>query len=203
MNTAKNSIKMAGAGFLSALLASSCCIVPVLSLIAGSTGLASSFSWVEPIRPYLIAVSVCVLGFAWYHKLKVKTKPDDCCAVEVKPRFIQTTTFLSIVTVFAIAMMTFPLYAKVFYSNDENQNISLDSSSLRILEFRIEGMTCASCEGHIEHAVNKLPGISTVVASYEGANAVIKYDLTQTSLQEISGAIETTGYKIISCEHKK
>ena len=202
MNTAKTSIKMASAGFLSALLASSCCIIPVLTLIAGSTGLASSFSWVEPIRPYLIFLSVAVLGFAWYQKLRVKVEPADCCAVAEKPKFIQSTTFLAIITVFAIAMMTFPLYSNIFFNKGESQGINIESSKLRAIEFNIEGMTCASCEGHIEHAVNKLPGILSVEASYEAANAIIKYDSTQTSLKEITEAIGTTGYKIISFEHK-
>ena len=202
MNTAKNSIKVASAGVLSALLASSCCIVPVLTILAGSTGLASSFSWVEPFRPYLIFLSVSVLGFAWYQKLRVKTLPEDCCAVETKPKFIQSTTFLAIVTVFAIAMMAFPLYSNVFLNNDVSQNISIDNSKLSTLEFSIEGMTCTSCEEHIEHAVNKLSGIGSVKASYENANTIIKYDSTQTSLKEITEAIGTTGYKILSFEYK-
>lgn len=193
---------MAGAGFLSALLASSCCIIPILTLIAGSTVFASSFSWVEPIRPYLIALSVTVLSFAWYQKLRVKAEPVDCCAVTEKPKFIQSTTFLSIITVFAVAMMAVPLYSNIFFNKVEGQNINIENSKLSVIEFNIEGMTCTSCEGHIEHAVNKLSGIVSVKASYENENAIIEYDSTQTSLQDITEAIGTTGYKIINIEHK-
>ena len=172
---------MASAGVLSALLASSCCIIPVLTIIAGSTGFASSFSWVKPFRPYLILLSVLVLSFAWYQKLRVKAEPVDCCTVAEKPKFIQSTNFLAIVTFFAIAMMAFPLYSNVFFHKTDYQIISTDISKLSTLEFSIDGMTCASCEDHIEHAVNELSGIISVSASYDDANAIVKYDSTQTS----------------------
>ncbi|PZX67881.1 hypothetical protein LY54_00620, partial [Salegentibacter mishustinae] len=42
-----------GAGLLTAAAASLCCITPILALISGSAGIASSFSWMEPFRPYL------------------------------------------------------------------------------------------------------------------------------------------------------
>ena len=202
MNTAKTSIKMASAGILSALLASSCCIIPVLALIAGSTGMASSFSWVEPIRPYLIILSVVVLGFAWYRNLKISKETTDCCAVGEKPKFIQSRTFLAIVTVFALAMMTFPLYSNIFFTSYKNENAIIDTSNLSRVEFNISGMTCTGCENHIEHAVSELPGISEVNASYDKSNTIVTYDSLQTSLQQIQDAIGTTGYRITEIRHK-
>ena len=59
-----------GMGLLTALASSLCCITPVLAIFAGSSGMASSFSWMEPARPYLIIFTIIVLGFAWYQKLK-------------------------------------------------------------------------------------------------------------------------------------
>jgi hypothetical protein len=61
-----------GAGVLTAVAASLCCITPVLAIVAGSSGIVASFSWLEPIRPYLIGLTVIVLGFAWHQKLKIK-----------------------------------------------------------------------------------------------------------------------------------
>ena len=42
---------------LTALPGSLCCITLVLALIAGTSGLASTFSWLTPFRPYLVAES--------------------------------------------------------------------------------------------------------------------------------------------------
>ena len=75
----KKDNKLIGAGLLTAFAASLCCITPVLALIAGTSGLASSFSWLEPFRPYLIGLTILVLGFAWYQKLKPKKEIDCDC----------------------------------------------------------------------------------------------------------------------------
>jgi mercuric ion transport protein len=70
----KTDKKLIGAGLLTAIAASLCCITPVLALIAGTSGLASTFSWLEPFRPYFIGLTILVLGFAWYQKLNLKSK---------------------------------------------------------------------------------------------------------------------------------
>jgi copper chaperone CopZ len=192
---------MASAGILSAVLASSCCIIPILALLAGSTGMASTFSWVEPIRPYLIVLSISVLSFAWYQKLKPKPEALDCCAAVEKPNFIQSKTFLVIITVLAVAMMSFPLYADLFFKPDTSEHKTLDQSNLIQVEFEISGMTCTGCETHIEQAVSKLQGIAMVNASYDSLNTIVRYDSIQTSLQQIQQAIGSTGY-VITGIHK-
>ena len=70
----KTDKKLIGAGLLTAFAASLCCITPVLALVAGTSGLASSFSWLEPARPYFIGLTILVLGFAWYQMLNLKRK---------------------------------------------------------------------------------------------------------------------------------
>src|SRR3990172_5315672 len=118
MNTKKTTAKggLIGAGILSAIAASLCCITPVLALIAGSSGIAATFSWLEPARPYLIVVTVLVLGFAWYQKLKPKKAEIECdCETDEKPSFLQSKRFLSIVTVLAALLLAFPYYSHIFY----------------------------------------------------------------------------------------
>jgi len=70
MKKTLTSNRTAFAGLFSAIVASLCCITPVLALLSGTTGIASTFSWVEPYRPILIGATVLILGFAWYQKLK-------------------------------------------------------------------------------------------------------------------------------------
>lgn len=77
------------AGILSAFAASLCCITPVIALLAGSSSIAANFLWIEPARPYLIGLSLAVLAFAWYMKLKpAKTNDIDCnCEIADKTSF--------------------------------------------------------------------------------------------------------------------
>lgn len=192
----KNENNLIGAGLLTAITASLCCITPVLALIAGTSGIASTFSWIEPFRPYLIGLTFLVLGFAWYQKLKPKKEIDCDCETEEKPKFIQSKKFLGIVTVFAIVMLAFPYYSGVFYPNTEKQIIVVDKSNVEKTEFKISGMTCASCEDHVNHEVNKLSGIVNIKASYENGNAIIEFDKTKTNEAEIERAINSTGYEV-------
>jgi len=191
-----NENKFIGAGLLAAITASLCCITPVLALIAGTSGIASTFSWIEPFRPYLIGLTVLVLGFAWYQKLKPQKEIDCECDTDEKPKFIQSKTFLGIVTAFAIIMLAFPYYSGIFYPKTEKQIIVVDKSDIKTTEFTISGMTCASCEEHVNHEVNKLNGIVNSKASYENGNAVIEFDRTKSNETEIEKAINSTGYKV-------
>lgn len=192
----EKSNRFLGASILSAITASLCCITPVLALIAGTSGVASTFSWIEPFRPYLIVLTLLALGFAWYQKLKPEKEIDCECERDEKPNFIQSKTFLGVVTVFAIVMLAFPYYSSIFYPNSEKQIGVVDKSNFKTTEFKISGMTCISCETHVNHEVNKLNGIVNSKTSYENGNAIIEFDKTKTNELEIENAINATGYKV-------
>lgn len=194
----KKSNRLAGAGVLSAIAASLCCITPVLALISGASGAASAFSWLEPLRPYLIGVTVLVLGFAWYQKLKPRTAEEIQCACEddEKPSFWQSKKFLGIVTGFAILMLSFPYYGHIFYGNTDKQVVVVSSDNVQEIEFNVSGMTCSSCEEHVKHAVNELPGIVSVSANSNEGIAIVKFDKTKTDKEAITNAIDATGYKV-------
>ncbi|MBK9299058.1 MAG: mercuric transport protein MerTP [Bacteroidetes bacterium] len=198
----KSDKKLIGAGLLTAIAASLCCITPVLALVAGTSGLASTFSWLEPARPYFIGLTILVLGFAWYQKLKPKKQIDCNCETEEKPKFIQSKMFLGIVTAFAIVMLAFPYYAHIFYPKTEKQVIVVDNSNVQTVEFTISGMTCASCEEHVNHEVNKLSGIIKSSTSYENGNSIVEFDNSKTNITDIEKAINGTGYSVTDKKEK-
>jgi copper chaperone CopZ len=93
-------------------------------------------------------------------------------------------------------MLAFPYYSGIFYPNTEKQIIVVNKSDIKTTEFKISGMTCAGCEEHVNHEVNKLNGIVNLRASYENGNAIIEFDKTKTNETEIEKAINSTGYKV-------
>lgn len=202
MNNQGTSGKVISAGVFSAIAASLCCITPVVALIAGTSGIASSFSWIEPAKPYLIGVSIAVLGFAWYQKLKPEPIDDCGCEINKKSKFIQSKTFLSIVTCFAIAMIAFPSYSHIFFPDNQKQITVTNPSNIQTAEFKISGMTCNGCEEEVKHEVNRLEGIIKVDVSYQKINAVVQFDNTKTNLREIEKAINSTGYAVIQSKIK-
>ena len=192
----KTDKKLISTGLLAAFTASLCCITPLLAFIAGTSGLATTFSWLEPLRPYLIGLTIFVLGFAWYLKLKPKKQLDCSCEKDEKIPFTQSKMFLGIITLFAVVMLAFPYYSGIFYPTTEKQIIIVDQSNIRKIEFTISGMTCASCGEHVNSEVNKLSGIISSEASYENRNAVVKFDDSKTNSDEIENAINATGYLV-------
>jgi copper chaperone CopZ len=199
-----NSNKIIGMGVVTAIAASLCCITPVLALIAGASGLASSFSWLEPARPYLIGVTILVIGFAWYQKLKSKKEIDCGCETDEKPKFIQSKKFLGVVTAFAIVMLAFPYYSGIFFPSNEMKSINTNNSDIVEAILTIEGMTCTGCEYSVNHAINIQAGIIESDVSYEYGRAIVKFDKTKTSVEQLTKAIEKeTGYKVINKKTEK
>lgn len=191
------------AGIITAIIASSCCITPVLALIGGLSGAGSAFSWMEPLRPYLIGFTILVFAYAWYQKLKPKPQDECGCAEDEKPKFIQSKTFLFIVTIFAALMLAFPYYSHIFFPKNEKQVIVIDKNNIQTAEFKISGMTCLGCEEEVKHEVNKLNGIIKADVSYERGTAEIQFDNSKTNLEEITKAINSTGYQVTQSEIKK
>lgn len=191
------------AGLISAFAASLCCITPVIALLAGSSSIAANFSWIEPARPYLIGLSTAVLAFAWYVKLKpAKANDIDCnCETTKKVSFLQSKTFLSIVTVFAILMMTFPLYAKVFYPKPKTQATILAAvDNKQQVKFTIQGMSCAGCELEVNNELSKVNGVIAYKTSYATKSSLVTFDKSKVSEKIIEAAIYKTGYKVKSYE---
>ncbi len=204
MKTASNVInrktnsKWIGAGLFAAITASLCCITPVLALLSGVSGVAATFSWLEPVRPFLIALTLGVLGFAWYQKLKSRKQEDIDCACEEdgKAPFIQSKTFLSIITVFAVILLSFPGYSYIFYPDSNKSSAAATAFGIHQLNLDIKGMTCTGCEEHVKYAVNQLEGVLQTEASFETGTASISYDQSVVSKEEVIAAVNETGYQV-------
>ena len=186
------------AGVLSAIAASLCCITPVVALLAGSSSIAANFSWIEPARPYLITLSIAVLLFAWYLKLKpANTNHVDCtCETTKRALLLRSKAFLGIVTVFAILMMAFPLYAKLFYPGPKVQVDTVAAGNKQQVKFTIQGMSCEGCEEHINNELSKLVGVLAYKTSYVNRNSLVSFDKSKVDLKTIEATINKTGYKV-------
>jgi copper chaperone CopZ len=165
--------------------------------------MASSFSWMEPFRPYLIALTVLVLAYAWWDKLKAK-KSDIECACEPeedgKVSFWYSKTFLALVTVFSVVMLSFPYWGDTFIKSERTQTVVTNKSNLFKKTIQIKGMTCASCEATVEKVAMDIDGVVSAKASTQNKNAVIEFDKTKTDIHSIMKAIATTGYKLLDYE---
>ena len=203
MNTSPSSNKpLLGAGLVAALAASLCCITPLLAVLGGLGGVASAFAWLEPLRPYSVALTVGALGFAWYRQLKSAPAADACgCAVDAKPSFMQSKGFLGVVTGLAVALLAFPYYGATLYPTPAATVAVATNGTAPVWQtanYRIGGMTCDACAKHVEHAVQQLPGVQSVSVSYDQGTAQVRFDAAKSPALQVAQAINSTGYKVLT-----
>lgn len=77
-----------------------------------------------------------------------------------------------------------------------NQELSATPDTLKTV-LHVEGMTCDHCEMTVQGSVNEIAGIVSIKADHVDSSTVVSYDASQTSLSEISKAIEKKGYKVV------
>ncbi len=198
MRIDKSEKALLGTGVLTAFAASLCCITPVLAIVAGGTGIASSLSWLEPFRPYLFGFSILVIGFAWYQKLTPLKKEELSCSCETdeKPSFWQSKRFLAIITVFAILMLVFPYYSTLIFPNN-NPSLVENVNTVKI-QLNVKGMTCPACNFEVNHAAKDVDGVISASTDYKQGKAEVLYDKRVTTREEVVRSInEKTPYKVV------
>jgi mercuric ion transport protein len=204
MESKRTNTKLLAAGAIAALGASICCITPVLALVAGLGGAASAFFWLDPFRPYLIGLSLLVLGFAWYQKLKPKKETLACdCEAEEKKTFVQSKTFLGAATALVLLLLFFPYYSNAFFPEPVNKAVAsvAQQAQLQQVQLEIKGMTCGGCESSVNHALSSKEGVVKASASYEAGMASVTYNPTLVTPEALKKAIEEeVGYKVTNVE---
>ncbi|GGD47950.1 hypothetical protein GCM10011514_09960 [Emticicia aquatilis] len=199
----KTNTSLQNLSIITALASSLCCIMPVFAILAGTTGIASTFSWLDPARPYFIGSTAFILGLAWYQKLKPQKQTSDkslnCnCEIDSKVSFLQTKTFLTMITILSILLLSFPSYSHLFFQKPDNKVTINQAVKSQKIEFIISGMTCTGCEVHVKSEISKLKGIIIAQVSYEKGKAFVEFDNKKTNIKEITKAINSTGYKVVN-----
>ena len=202
--------KIAKIGTLvSAMMASSCCWLPLVLLAVGVSG-AGIASTLEAYRPLFMVVTFGFLGGAFYFTYRPKksatsggdgccatepTNGEDCCAPATKGRFNMMSlnkAMLWVVTIMAVAFLFFPSYVgALFGTGDEN----VVTSDMHQTVIKIEGMTCEGCATTVAQAIRRVPGILAVEVSYEKREAVVGTSSSQiVPNDEIVAALKQAGY---------
>jgi len=103
-------------GGLAAILASTCCLGPLLLVALGLSGAwIGNLTKLEPYRPFFIAGALIALFFAGRHIFRPAEdcKPGEVCAVP-RTRRIYRVLFVT-VSVLVLIALVFPYVVKFFY----------------------------------------------------------------------------------------
>ena len=72
----------------------------------------------------------------------------------------------------------------------------------KVIELKIEGMTCAACAKAVERVGKKLEGVESISVNIATDKANVIYNPAKVKLSQIKAAIEKAGYKPIGEEKK-
>ena len=61
-------------------------------------------------------------------------------------------------------------------------------------KFDVGGMTCAACQAHVDNAVSKLPGVSSVAVNLLSGSMAVDYDEGAVTADDICRAVDRAGY---------
>lgn len=213
-----------GGAVVAAFLASLCCILPLLFVLLGigSLGIAAVF---EPLRPYMMGGAVILLALAYYWIYFKSDKSASCapgeeCATKPASRASRLGLWVATFAVILFALTPYITAAianrasltkePVFATSDEDcclpnrkpktagktdNNQPLPANTKQVT-FKVEGMTCVTCEPAIRIALEKTPGVKRADVSYERGNAIIDYDPKETTPKKLREVINGTGYEV-------
>lgn len=178
-----------------AVAASACCTIPFLLVSAGVGGAwVSALTVFEPVRPFFIAIAVGLLAFAAYRIYQQSCRIDcDCVEEAVSLRTRQMLLVgAAVVTLGLIASPQF--IPKPPVGNVPATEGGEPAATLQEITLQIEGMTCTGCATTVATALNRLDGVADVTVTYTPPQAVVQFDESIVSIDELTSATTNAGY---------
>jgi copper chaperone CopZ len=184
-------MKAKQAGILSAILASTCCVGPLL-LIA--IGLGSGAALVGRYHWFFLIGGLVVLTWAWAKYLREKT----ACDCEHKPMQGRRSGMLTllIATVIVLGFGSLNISRYIFASAPASaQTQTQVANGLDRVVIRVEGMSCVTCEIAVRHALKRVDGVKSARVSVATKTATVDYEPGKTNPEQLVAAINSTGFR--------
>ncbi len=192
---------MLGASVAAAIVASLCCILPILTAVTGLGVLAAGAKF-EHLRPYFLGATGLLLvgGFLLaFRDYKKACKPGSVCAT--KPMSRWNFVALGAVAALVVGLAAFPYYsgavARVFVGKSLASN-TVGAASLTTITFRIPDMDCPACAVSLAATFQKLPGVTDAKLDVNSRQAVVTYDPSLQNVAALEKVISDAGFHVAS-----
>jgi copper chaperone CopZ len=198
------SVLFVASSVVAAVLASFCCILPIIFALTGFTIMGASAGFAE-WRPYLLTLTIGLLGLGFYFAYRpanAECGPGGICTMSAPKRSGRLMLWLA--TAAVIAFAAFPYFSGTVaefllsQSNSETARTSQGSPSLQHASIAIEGMDCAACATAIENKLKAVPGVREAKVSFEHGTAEVDYETGAASIGELEKAVQAAGYRVLS-----
>ena len=182
-------MKAKQAGILSAILASTCCIGPLL-LVA--IGVGSGAVSVGRYHWFFLIAGMAVLTWAWAKYLREKTVCD--CEHKAMGGRLSAILTLLITTALVIGFAGLNISRYVFGSLPPGAESRLPNGLSRVV-VSVDGLSCVTCEIPVRHALRRIDGVKAIYVSAGTKTATVEYEPVKTNPEQLVAAINSTGYR--------
>ena len=116
MSSEKSKSTTLAIGGLAAILASTCCLGPLVLIAIGFSGAwIGNLTRLEPYRPIFLGIALVAMFFGWrrIYRPAAECKPGDICALPQTKNLYKILFW--IVAVLILIALSFPYVAPLFY----------------------------------------------------------------------------------------
>ncbi len=191
-------------GWLSAVLASVCCLVPVAAALIGlgSAGLGSTLG---SLSPYFYLGGLTVLACAWFYFARERRK---ACALNTdvgcQRRAVVALSVASVIVAFFAGSGLAPIVLKLLLPPAKLARTSQARASQRVADnpgaylrkvLAVKGMDCAACVPVIKGNLDKVEGVRSIEVSLRDQTVTVEYNPAKASAERLLEAIKAAGYE--------
>ncbi len=180
---------------LSALAASSCCVLPLallgLSLLGiGTAGAAGFSTTLGSLKWFIMPLAATGVAFSYWLYFREKKKCSASGCKMAGSSF--TKIMLTISTLVVTCFFVWSVYPYII-GRDGNR-VMVSASSAQLAVFKVEGMTCGGCEIAVNGAITATGLVDSVKSSFTESRAYLWYNQDQLDLKVINEALASVGY---------
>ena len=193
--------KVVQGSMLAAVVASLCCIIPLLFAGAGAAAIAVAGKFAA-VRPYMLAVTALFFLFGFYfayRPVKVSCEPGSACATPASRRRARLGLWLA--TAFAVVLTTIPYWSPAMIRGTAQKSnpttLQAVGGPVEKATLRISGMVCESCVALIENTLRAQAGVRSARVLFSQSAAEVEFAPSRISLSQIRKLIEKAGYQVL------
>jgi len=185
----------------SAILASTCCWLPLVLIAFGVSGAAVGAT-METYRPWFLGTAFLLLGTAFYfaygRNTRVTETDKDCCAASENGSGVIQKVNRSMLWLVTVAVAVFALFPRIAGSLFKDSDDSEFNPAHLQIAIPISGMTCEACAINLDKKLETVPGVANARVDYATKQAVVAYppDGDAPSEKDLQEAISSLGYSV-------
>jgi copper chaperone CopZ len=195
----KKEYKSFKVGIIAGLIASLCCISPIIIVLFGLGTVSFALSFTQYKIYFLLAAFIfTLLATILYLRQRSKACNINCFSKEGIKReknFLITVAAIMVAVYFSMTYIISPQISSFLYSSlQKSSEQKAAINNLRLLTLQINGLTCPGCAVGLEYYFGYLDGVVKAKVYYPSGKAEVFYDPAKITKDKIVSIPVYTAY---------